>query len=148
MRIFLAVMALMTLLMACDGQKKDVKDTVFVSQLQMKDKARAVENTLRQGAEKIAKRLSLPKSPGNRNKSERHDSTLWQAGACGAERRGGARAGATQLTPVRRGTIDFRLHDRQARVVQRCGKQRRGSRQPETERVVPAGALREGVQFR
>lgn len=52
MRIFLAVMALMTLLAACDGQKKDVKDTVFGSQVQMKEKARSVENTLRQGAEK------------------------------------------------------------------------------------------------
>jgi hypothetical protein len=52
MRIFHAVMALTLLLAACDGQKKDVKDTVFGSQIQMKDKARAVENTLQQGTEK------------------------------------------------------------------------------------------------
>ncbi len=64
MRIFLAVMALMTLLMACDGQKKDVKDTVFGSQLQMKDKARAVENTLRQGAEKNREAIESSEKPG------------------------------------------------------------------------------------
>ena len=64
MRIFLAVMALMLLLAACDGQKKDVKDTVFGSQLQMKDKARAVENTLRQGAEKEREAIESSEKPG------------------------------------------------------------------------------------
>jgi hypothetical protein len=64
MRIFLAVMALMTLLAACDGQKNDVKDTVFGSQLQMKDKARAVENTLRQGAEKNREAIESSEKPG------------------------------------------------------------------------------------
>ena len=64
MRIFLTVMALMTLLAACDGQKKDVKDTVFGSQFQMKDKARAVENTLRQGAEKNREAIELSEKPG------------------------------------------------------------------------------------
>lgn len=64
MRIFLAVMAMMTLLAACDGQKKDVKDTVFGSQLQMKDKARAVENTLRQGAEKNREAIESSEKPG------------------------------------------------------------------------------------
>ena len=64
MRIFLAVIALMTLLAACDGQKKDVKDTVFGSQLQMKDKARAVENTLRQGAEKNREAIESSEKPG------------------------------------------------------------------------------------
>ena len=63
MRIFLAVMAMMTLLTACDGQKKDVKDTVFGSQLQMKDKARAVENTLRQGAEKNREAIESSEKP-------------------------------------------------------------------------------------
>jgi len=62
MRIFLAVMAMM-LLTACDGQKKDVKDTVFGSQLQMKDKARAVENTLRQGAEKNREAIESSEKP-------------------------------------------------------------------------------------
>jgi hypothetical protein len=64
MRIFLAVMALMTLLAACDGQKKDVKDTVFGSQVQMKDKARAVENTLQQGAEKNREAIESSEKPG------------------------------------------------------------------------------------
>jgi len=64
MRIFLAVIALMTLLAACDGQKKDVKDTVFGSQVQMKDKARAVENTLRQGAEKNREAIESSEKPG------------------------------------------------------------------------------------
>ena len=64
MRIFLAVMALMTLLAACDGQKKDVKDTVFGSQLQMKDKARAVENILRQGNEKNREAIESSEKPG------------------------------------------------------------------------------------
>ena len=64
MRIFLAVMAMITLLTACDGQKKDVKDTVFGSQVQMKDKARAVENTLRQGAEKNREAIESSEKPG------------------------------------------------------------------------------------
>ena len=63
MRIFLTVMALMTLLAACDGQKKDVKDTVFGSQVQMKDKARAVENTLRQGADKEREAIESSEKP-------------------------------------------------------------------------------------
>jgi protein involved in sex pheromone biosynthesis len=50
MRMILIVTALAMLLAACGEQKKDVKDTVFGSQVQMKDKAHAVENTLRQGA--------------------------------------------------------------------------------------------------
>ena len=64
MRIFLAVMAMMALLAACDGQKKDVKDTVFGSQVQMKDKARAVESTLRQGAEKEREAIESSEKPG------------------------------------------------------------------------------------
>jgi hypothetical protein len=64
MRIFLAVIAMMTLLAACEGQKKDVKDTVFGSQLQMKDKARAVENTLRQGAEKEREAIESSEKAG------------------------------------------------------------------------------------
>ena len=57
-------MAMMTLLAACDGQKKDVKDTVFGSQAQMKDKARAVENTLRQGAGKNREAIESSEKPG------------------------------------------------------------------------------------
>jgi hypothetical protein len=51
MRMILAVMFVVAMLSAC-GEKKDVKDTVFGSQVQMKDKARAVEDKLREGAEK------------------------------------------------------------------------------------------------
>jgi len=52
MRAIYVVMALALLLAACDEQKKDVKDTVFAPQVKALDKARAVENTLKQGAEK------------------------------------------------------------------------------------------------
>ncbi len=64
MRIFLVAMALMTLLAACDGQKKDVNDTVFGSQVQMKDKARAVESTLQQGAEKNREAIESSEKSG------------------------------------------------------------------------------------
>ncbi|MGA9033935.1 MAG: hypothetical protein WB402_15580 [Sulfuricaulis sp.] len=64
MRIFFAVTVLMMLLAACDGQKKDVKDTVFGSQVQMKDKARTVENTLRQDAEKNREAIESSEKPG------------------------------------------------------------------------------------
>ncbi len=64
MRIFLAVMAMMALLAACDGQKKDVKDTVFGSQVQMEDKARAVENTPRQSAKKEREAIESSEKPG------------------------------------------------------------------------------------
>ncbi|HSW52584.1 MAG TPA: hypothetical protein VLG93_05085 [Sulfuricaulis sp.] len=49
--MILAVMFLVMALSAC-GEKQEVKDTVFGSQAQMKDKARAVEDKLREGAEK------------------------------------------------------------------------------------------------
>jgi hypothetical protein len=64
MRLLLSVMALAMLLAACGEQKKDVKDTVFGSQLQMKDKARAVENTLRQGAEKNREAIESSEKTG------------------------------------------------------------------------------------
>jgi hypothetical protein len=64
MRLLLSVMALAMLLTACGEQKKDVKDTVFGSQLQMKDKARAVENTLRQGAEKNREAIESSEKTG------------------------------------------------------------------------------------
>jgi hypothetical protein len=51
MRMILAVMFLAAILSAC-GEKKEVRDTVFGSQVQMKDKARAVEDKLKEGAEK------------------------------------------------------------------------------------------------
>jgi hypothetical protein len=51
MRMILAVMFLAAILSAC-GEKKEVRDTVFGAQVQMKDKARAVEDKLKEGAEK------------------------------------------------------------------------------------------------
>ncbi|MEW6332020.1 MAG: hypothetical protein AB1560_11225 [Pseudomonadota bacterium] len=51
MRMILTVMFLALALTAC-GEKKEVKDTIFGSQAQMKDKARAVEDKLKEGAEK------------------------------------------------------------------------------------------------
>ena len=52
MRAIYVVMALALLLAACEAQKKDVKDTVFAPQFKAMEKARAAENTLKQGAEK------------------------------------------------------------------------------------------------
>lgn len=51
MRMFLVLMFLAVALSAC-GEKKDVKDTVFAPAVQAKDKARAVEEKLKQGEEK------------------------------------------------------------------------------------------------
>ncbi|GAB4508784.1 MAG: hypothetical protein Tsb0026_07930 [Sulfuricaulis sp.] len=51
MRMILAVMFLALALSAC-GEKKEVKDTVFAPVVQAKDKARAVEDKLKQGEEK------------------------------------------------------------------------------------------------
>jgi protein involved in sex pheromone biosynthesis len=64
MRMILIVTALAMMLAACSEQKKDVKDTVFGSQVQMKDKARAVENTLRQGAEKEREAIESSEKSG------------------------------------------------------------------------------------
>jgi hypothetical protein len=51
MRMILAVMFLAVTLSAC-GEKKEIKDTVFAPAVQAKDNARAVEDQLREGAEK------------------------------------------------------------------------------------------------
>ncbi len=52
MRAIHVMMAVALLLAACGEQKKDVKDTVFAPQVKALEKARAVENTLQQGADK------------------------------------------------------------------------------------------------
>jgi protein involved in sex pheromone biosynthesis len=62
MRMIHAVMALTLLLAACGEQKKDVKDTVFAPQVRALEKARAVENTLKQGAAKESRAIE---SSGN-----------------------------------------------------------------------------------
>jgi outer membrane PBP1 activator LpoA protein len=59
MRIILAVTVLAMLLAACGEQKKDVKDTVFAPQVKALEKARSVENTLKQGEEKNREALEL-----------------------------------------------------------------------------------------
>lgn len=51
MRMILAVIFLALALSAC-GEKKDIKETVFAPAVQAKDKARAVEDKLKEGAEK------------------------------------------------------------------------------------------------
>jgi hypothetical protein len=55
MRMMIITMAVAALLAACGEQKKDVKDTVFAPQVKALDKARSVEGTLKQGADKERK---------------------------------------------------------------------------------------------
>lgn len=50
MRMTIALIAV-TMIAGC-GEKKEIKDTVFAPQFKAMEKARAVEETLRQGAEK------------------------------------------------------------------------------------------------
>ncbi len=57
MRVIIIAMAVTALLAACGEQKKDVKDTVFAPQVKALEKARSVEGTLRQGAEKERKEI-------------------------------------------------------------------------------------------
>ncbi len=52
MRATLISLCCFVLLAACGEQKKDVKDTVFAPQVKALEKARSVENTLKQGEEK------------------------------------------------------------------------------------------------
>ena len=63
MRLLLSVMALAMVLAACGEQKKDVKDTVFAPQVKALEKARSVENTLKQGEEKNREALELSEKP-------------------------------------------------------------------------------------
>lgn len=63
MRIILAVTALAMSLVACSEQKKDIKDTVFAPQIKALEKARSVENTLKQGEEKNREALELSEKP-------------------------------------------------------------------------------------
>ncbi len=56
MRTFLVLMFLAVVVSAC-GEKKEVKDTVFAPAVQAKDKARAVEDRLKEGAEKTREAL-------------------------------------------------------------------------------------------
>lgn len=51
MRMILVIVFLALALFAC-GEKKEIKNTVFAPAVQTKDKARAVEDKLKQGLEK------------------------------------------------------------------------------------------------
>ena len=59
MRETLISLCCFVLLAACGEQKKDVKDTVFAPQIKALEKARSVENTLKQGEEKNREALEL-----------------------------------------------------------------------------------------
>ncbi|HYA37491.1 MAG TPA: hypothetical protein VEI74_04385 [Candidatus Methylomirabilis sp.] len=63
MRVFFVVMALTILLVACGEQRKDVKDTVFAPQFKALEKARSVEDTLKQGAEKERANIETSEEP-------------------------------------------------------------------------------------
>ncbi|MDO8598333.1 MAG: hypothetical protein Q7R45_17120 [Sulfuricaulis sp.] len=55
----LAGLCCLGLLASCSEQKRDVKETVFAPQVKALEKARSVENTLKQGEEKNRKALEL-----------------------------------------------------------------------------------------
>ena len=63
MRATLISLCCFVLLAACGEQKKDVKDTVFAPQVKALEKARSVENTLRQGAEKNREAIESSEKP-------------------------------------------------------------------------------------
>ena len=63
MRVIFAVMASAILLAACGEQKKEVKDTVFAPQVKALEKARSVEGTLKQGADKNREALKDSENP-------------------------------------------------------------------------------------
>lgn len=64
MRLFIVVMISILLLAACGEQKKDVKDTVFVPQVEALEKARAVRDTLEQGEQKTRAAIGSSERPG------------------------------------------------------------------------------------
>ncbi|MDH3513339.1 MAG: hypothetical protein OEM83_00520 [Gammaproteobacteria bacterium] len=63
MRLLPVIFILAVALGAC-GEKKDVKDTVFAPAVEAKDKARAVEDRLREGAEKNRETLKASEQGG------------------------------------------------------------------------------------
>ena len=52
MRRILMMLAAMVIFAGCEEQKHDVHNTVFAPQVKALEKARAVEDTVKQGAEK------------------------------------------------------------------------------------------------
>lgn len=69
MRMMLVVMLLAVALSAC-GEKKEIKDTVFAPAVQAKDKARAVEDRLKEGAEKNREALKASEGYAPDQKTE------------------------------------------------------------------------------
>lgn len=65
MRMMIIAIAVAALLAACDQPKKDVKDTVFAPQVEALEKARSVEGTLKQGAEKERKEIESSEQSGD-----------------------------------------------------------------------------------
>jgi hypothetical protein len=63
MRVMMISLCCFILLTACD-EKKDIKDTVFAPQVKALEKARGVENTIKQGAEKNREAADLPDRTG------------------------------------------------------------------------------------
>jgi len=64
MRMIIIALAVAVLLAACGEQKKDVKDTVFAPQVEALEKARSVEGTLKQGAEKERQEIESSEKSG------------------------------------------------------------------------------------
>ncbi|MHB8534934.1 MAG: hypothetical protein ACYDBW_05745 [Sulfuricaulis sp.] len=69
MRMMIMAMTLAVLLVACGEQKKDVKDTVFAPQVKALEKARSVEGTLKQGAEKERKAIESSENSSDKSGS-------------------------------------------------------------------------------
>jgi hypothetical protein len=63
MRVMMISLCCFILLTACD-ENKDIKDTVFAPQVKALEKARGVENTIKQGAEKNREAADLPDRAG------------------------------------------------------------------------------------
>ena len=63
MRMIPVIFLLTVALFAC-GEKKDVKETVFAPAVQAKEKARAVEDRLKEGAEKNREALKNSEQDG------------------------------------------------------------------------------------
>lgn len=63
MHRMVAIVLLALALSAC-GEKKEIKETVFAPAVEAKDKARAVEDRLREGAEKNREALKTSEQNG------------------------------------------------------------------------------------
>lgn len=59
------VVVLLTLTVAGCGEKKEIKDTVFGSQIKTMEKVRAVEDQLKQGEEKNREALKASENQDN-----------------------------------------------------------------------------------